>query len=390
MRFLLLLVACGLLFLSAAAAPLPADTAVLRVNSLSPKGSQSGLLLENGWRYQVGDNSQWARPDFDDSAWDTINPARPRQELPPRLRTDISWLRLRFRLADSLRQRAIMLQVAGYGAWEIYLNGRLLQRHGRVQANPTYVPDSDKLPPVVVPRGGPAEQVLAIRFAPWHSPLLRLAGGKQLLNVYLRSEAQVQQRVDARVKVVLRESMMGGIFGLLTLLHLVFFRYYPAQRANLYFAFFTGTFALGFLAAFSQWALAFSTPAPRLLLGWIRNPLILSAYPWVVRAVYALFGFRPGWVYRGLWALFGVVLLSIYGGSYFGFATLPLMVISVVELLRLTGRALRQQHRGAWIIGAGFAVMLLIFVLILGLVVVSALLNVPDPTPLVFRSGWGD
>ncbi|WP_133272984.1 hypothetical protein [Hymenobacter radiodurans] len=210
MRFLLLLVACGLLFLSAAAAPLPADTAVLRVNSLSPKGSQSGLLLENGWRYRVGDNPQWARPDFDDSAWDTINPARPRQELPPRLRTDISWLRLRFCLADSLRQRAVMLQVVGYGAWEIYLNGRLLQRHGTIQANPTHVPDPDNLPPVVVPFGGPAEQVLAIRFAPWQSPLLRLGTETQMLDVFLRSEGQVRQQAAKLVRTVLGSSVVAG------------------------------------------------------------------------------------------------------------------------------------------------------------------------------------
>ncbi len=63
MRFLLLLVACGLLFLSAAAAPLPADTANLQVSRLPA----NGLLLKQGWRYQVGDNPQWARPDFDDS-----------------------------------------------------------------------------------------------------------------------------------------------------------------------------------------------------------------------------------------------------------------------------------------------------------------------------------
>ena len=245
MRFFLLLAAGWLLSLLATAAPLPADTAALPVNTLAPKGSPAnGLLLTRGWRYQVGDNSAWARPVFDDSGWDTLNPARPRRELPPRLRTGISWLRLRFRLADSLRQRAVLLQADGYGAWEIYLNGRLVQRAGIVQAIPAQVPDPHKLPPVVVPAGGPAEQVLAIRFAPWQSPLLRLGSEQQLLEVFLRSEAQVQKRADGEVRTAIAAGVIIGIFGLLTLLHLAFFRYYPAQRANLYFAFFALGLAL--------------------------------------------------------------------------------------------------------------------------------------------------
>ena len=197
MRFFLLLAALGLLFGVVAAAPLPADTVGVRVSTLTPEGSSDGLLLARGWRYQSGDNPAWARPEFDERGWDTLDLARPRSELPARLGTGIGWLRLRFRLADSLRQRAVLLQVVGYGAWEIYLNGRLVQRAGIVQANPTRVPDPNNLPPVVVPAGGPAVQVLAIRFAPWQSPLLRLAKARQLLSVYLRSESQVAKRAAA-------------------------------------------------------------------------------------------------------------------------------------------------------------------------------------------------
>ena len=219
MRYFLLLAALGLLFGAATAAPLPADT--LRIARL-PK---NGLLLQRGWRYQVGDDPAWARPDFDDSAWDTLNPARPRRELSPRLGTGISWLRLRFQLADSLRQRAVLLQAVGYGAWEVYLNGRLVQRSGTVRANPTQVPDPDQSPAAVVPNGGPAGQVLAIRFAPWQSPLLRLARSKQLLNVYLRTEAQVRQRPAGQVRGALANCVIVGVFGLLALIHAVFFRY---------------------------------------------------------------------------------------------------------------------------------------------------------------------
>jgi len=92
MRYFLLLAALWLLSGVAATGALPADTAAIRINRLSP----SDLLLDKGWRYHAGDNQAWARPDFDDRTWDTLNPARPQRALPPALRTGISWLRLRF------------------------------------------------------------------------------------------------------------------------------------------------------------------------------------------------------------------------------------------------------------------------------------------------------
>ena len=79
MRFFLLLAALGLLFGVATAAPLPANTAAaIRIDRLPA----TGFLLSRGWRYHAGDDPAWARPDFDDSGWDTLNPARPRRELP--------------------------------------------------------------------------------------------------------------------------------------------------------------------------------------------------------------------------------------------------------------------------------------------------------------------
>jgi two-component system NtrC family sensor kinase len=362
------------------------DTAIVRILRLPP----GGMLLAKGWHYHAGDNPAWASPDFYDSRWDTINPTRPRRELPPALSTGISWLRLRFRPADSLRQRALRLQAVEYGAWEIYLNGRLVQRSGTVRANPTQVPGPDHLPAISMPGGGPAEQVLAIRFAPWQSPLLRLGTEgtvRQLLNVYLRDENQVRQQAAKQVISTLVNCVIAGIFGLLTLLHLAFFRYYPAQRANLYFAFFA--LALDSLATIAQWALASPTLEAMLPLQFISILYSGGSYLWALRALHVLFGFRTGWVYAGLWAGFwAMVALGLAGVTYLGNVSALLVISAVAELLRLTGRALRQHQRGAWIIGAGFAVILLVIVGLILSAVVCALLHVSNPLQSLTQGNW--
>ena len=90
---------------------MPPDTAALQISRLPA----AGLVLTKGWRYHPGDNPAWARPDFDDSAWDTLNPTRPQRQLPARLGTGINWLRLHFELGDSLRQRALLLLTSTSG-----------------------------------------------------------------------------------------------------------------------------------------------------------------------------------------------------------------------------------------------------------------------------------
>ena len=352
------------------------DTTALRIIRLPA----NGLLLQKGWRYHAGDDPAWAKPEFDDSRWDTLNPSRPRRELPQAAQTGISWLRLRFRLGDSLRQRAVLLQALGYGVWEIYLNGRLVQRAGIVQAHPTQVPDPEQLPAVVVAVGGPAEQELAIRFAPWQSPLLRLARERPLLEVRLRGAAQAQEQASGRVRSATTFSLIAGIFGLLTLLHLAFFRYYPAQRANFYFALFALGMALQGLAVVCRNVPAFPNATPVLLLQVAGVPLIIAAYLWAVRALYALFGFRPGRVYNGLWLGFWLtVALLVYGGDYAFPVFVVVTLTAIAELLRLTGRALRQRQRGAWTIGTGFAVAFLVVVVSVSSYAVSTLLKIPNP-----------
>lgn len=351
----------------------PADGLVRRL----PAG---GLLLDRGWKYRLGDDPAWARPDFDESGWDTLTPSRPRSQLPPRLQTGISWLRLRLRVGDSLRRQALVLQAGGLGAWEIYFNGRLMQRAGRLSADPRRVQPANRWGPqelVDLPALGPGEQVVALRFAPWQPPLLQAIEELPLLRLSLLAGWQARRQEPERAPVRGIFYVVAGIFALLTLLHLAFFRYNPARRANLYFAFYTLSLALGSLCLYYNETLALPTLSAHLGLGALAFALLLLSSLWSVRALYALFGFRPGWLYAGLWVGFGALLvfctLHIFGIGVFAY--LASVVLAAAEQLRLTGRALLRRQRGAWIIGVGFACEL---VAVLGQVGFT-LLGIPLP-----------
>jgi len=372
MRYFLLLAALGLLFGAATAAPLPADT--LRIDRLPA----TGLLLNKGWRYHAGDDPAWARPGFDDSAWDTLNPTRPQRQLSARLGTGINWLRLRFELGDSLRQRALLLLTNTSGAWELYLDGQLLGRDGILHPDPARVQvNPNTTEPLELPGAGRAAHVLAVRFAPWQYPLLqKRINETPLFSTSLQSGMQLRKATAERAAVRTIFIVVGGVAGLLMLLHLAFFYYNPARRANLYFAFYTGALSLGALLIYFELALHFSSLVEALAFGLVWYLLLWLSSLWAARALYALFGFRPGWFYAGLCVSGGVLLayflfqcLMDFTGAGSFVAFLLAIVLATAEQLRLTGRALRQRQGGAAIIGVGFAVALLAG---LGLVAVVA------------------
>ena len=350
----------------ARAQPAAAETAILRISRLPAQG----LLLDQGWRYHAGDNPAWAQPGFDDHSWDTLRPTRSRQELPQPLQTGISWLRLRFRLSDSLRLRTLIIQSWELGACEIYLNGRLILRQGTLAADPAHVqPRGVNVLPGEVPAAGPAGgQVLAVRYAPWQPPVLFGIRQWRQLQVRLFTPQQywsfvLQGRAVSSVFLVAM-----GIFGLLTLLHLAFYYYNPAQQANRYFALYALALAVAFLSGHFGNVLVYSTQASYLAVDILTNALGPMGSIWAVRALYALFHARPGRIYAGLWIGFGGMLVLLVLGPHHpahASAQTLLTLLAAAEQLRLTVGALRRRQRGAQIIATGFAGGLLAALLML-------------------------
>ncbi|ALW85575.1 hypothetical protein AUC43_11015 [Hymenobacter sedentarius] len=365
MRYFFLLVACWLLALPAeAAVPLPADSAVLRITRLPA----NGLLLSHGWRYHAGDDPAWARPDFDDSSWDTIPVARVGFALPARALAGPGWFRLRLRLGDSLRYQALGLRtnrtMAGF---ELYLNGRPFGHYGTFSTDPAGVQPTRIVPAALLfpPTDARQDLVLAVRFAPWQPapPLSAYLAQNRLLDLVLWLETGQnlqQQRTEAGYSTAI-VTFVGGVFLLLGLLHWVFFQYQPAQPANRYFAFYALAIGASQLLDCVHWL----TLGRGLMANGLMYLLLGLGALWGLRALYALFAIRPGWLYAGLCV--GVAVLApvrmaaeLRGNLTTGFyCNVAFVVLVTAEQLRLTARGVRQRRRGAWMIGTGFGVGLL-------------------------------
>jgi len=170
-------------------------------------------------------------------------------------------------------------------------------------------------------------------------------------------ESRVRERDSALPFLVLL-----GFAALLAALHFAFFYYNPSQPANRYFARFALTIALASLLAYCSRNLPFPSLGPSLVLFVLANVVSAMHGLWGIRALYALFHFRPGRLYSGLWVAYGVlvVVLGVSLNPAVDVFWTILVVVCAAEQLRLTVRALRQHKRGARLIAAGYAGQLLV------------------------------
>jgi signal transduction histidine kinase len=95
----------------------------------------AGILLDTGWRFHTGDNPQWAKPEFDDKDWENLSPTVDVHDLLKRHRdAGIGWFRLKVKIDSLLQGSSVALVISQVTASEIYLNGKLLYRFGKVSS----------------------------------------------------------------------------------------------------------------------------------------------------------------------------------------------------------------------------------------------------------------
>jgi two-component system NtrC family sensor kinase len=96
------------------------------------KISDSGVILNEGWKFHAGDQADWAKLNIDDSNWDHIDPSKDIYFLPQVRKAGTGWFRLRLNVDPSLFNKTLGMVVYQTGASDIYLNGKLIYHLGHV------------------------------------------------------------------------------------------------------------------------------------------------------------------------------------------------------------------------------------------------------------------
>jgi len=99
------------------------------------KIDEGGITLDKAWKFHPGDDPAWAKPGYDDSNWEKIDPTDELHHLPQVRKAGIGWFRLTMQVDSSLTDERLTMVTSVLGAAEIYLNGQLIYSFGTVSSD---------------------------------------------------------------------------------------------------------------------------------------------------------------------------------------------------------------------------------------------------------------
>jgi signal transduction histidine kinase/DNA-binding NarL/FixJ family response regulator len=214
--------------------------------------AQTVSLAPAGWQFHTGDDLAWARPEFDDHDWETLNLERSWARQGHRGYSGPAWYRLAVRLPEGvplsdLREGVTIGNIAT--SYELYAGGRLLGGLGALPPHPRLYYDRHAtyaIPAAAVAPDG--RLVLAMRV--WKSPeFLESYGGPDGGPFLIGPVDDLTRRA---LVSELPELVLAGIFLVAALYHVFLFRGRTQAVEYLWFSAFALDAALYTLAR-TQW-----------------------------------------------------------------------------------------------------------------------------------------
>ncbi|WP_421796146.1 ATP-binding protein [Haliscomenobacter sp.] len=347
------------------------NDAIFRIDSL-PK---EGVLLNQGWKWHAGDHPDWAKVDFDDSQWESIDPTRDIFELPRLDKSgEIFWLRLHLAMDPKGRQPLAML-IQQSGASEIYLDGRLVHKIGVIEA---LYHRHQALNPMQFPYSFPTSKTnstLAIRYAfKPNTPYSTLFGmTNPVFSAKLNlAEIAFAESASNLALTTNRDMFRIGVYFVLFIIFFTRFLFLPTKKVSLYFSIYT------FLYAISWWQFL-ETRCPNIpeKFYWANLfSLIIQTIGvlFLTSAVYQFFDQKRTWMY---WILVSLAIVSIpfaivfygwgwlvYAFIFYNFANFEIVRTSVITNLN--------KQKGAWIMvvaGGIYLICWIVFTLLFSRIV---------------------
>ncbi|HEY2861418.1 MAG TPA: SpoIIE family protein phosphatase [Terracidiphilus sp.] len=168
--------ACTHLTAPAQGAPATATHPSAPPAAITPTG-HTEAHLEGPWRFQIGDNPQWADPAFDDSSWPTVSLGKPLTELGFDSYAGFAWYRIRIdarQLQPSGEPLDLLLTTHTIGQISIFANGTEVGHTKGMDANPRMY---ESLPLEVSLQAPAPDGSITIAVRSWAAPGVQISQG---------------------------------------------------------------------------------------------------------------------------------------------------------------------------------------------------------------------
>ncbi len=317
------------------------------------------LHLGHHWKYHPGDNLEWAKPEFDDSSWETAATTLHAQSMPQSGWPGIGWFRIHLEIDSTLWHQALGLTIVQAGASSIYLDGRLIYKFGHDGLQPIHADAINYRDFAAFSFTPQRHHTIALRYANYATQTFHHAGFIAGFNLSLGYAGSMVACGLREMERDLTTQMLFTTFALaFGLLHLVLFLFSPQAKSHLYFALFVFLYAGNIFFDYQ----AFLATELRSRLQFLRlHRALMPANPiFMLLFLYSLFSAK---IPRQFWLItlgliitgFFAVLRPLVNLNYI----FIFMLAMLLEMIRLMRTAIRARHDGIGILFAGFLVLAL-------------------------------
>ncbi|MCK5572217.1 MAG: SpoIIE family protein phosphatase [Bacteroidetes bacterium] len=319
------------------------------------------LVIEN-WKYNPGDDPEWARPECDDRDWETVRALMPVDQLPEGGWEGIGWFRAVVAVDSSFRNIPIAFWMTLHaGASELYVDGELLYSLGTVGTTREKEEPRREINPRFLVLSGEPEHVFAVRYSNFQRDKL------DPYEIPLGFDFVLLRDVDTAVTNAASSVRLFTVFQaaftavplLLVLLHIFLFVHYPRAKENLYFA---GAVLFWALVIFTNFTRPFTDSVVEsiLLIEVLTFAVGLGLIFMLLTTYEILLARIPKHFVVFVVAAIGMpVWFYIAPSSFPGISIYVLIGLTMLELTRVLIVSGSERRRQRWITAAGFAAALL-------------------------------
>ena len=341
----------------------------------------SGINQIATWKYHSGDNVEWADPLVDDSDWISFDPFEIGRVDPAGGWTGIGWFRLHLNIDSVLWNQPIAMIFRQMGASEIYLDGNLLFKFGKVSANPDLEVRQGRWvkPPLPINFDYGHHHIIAVRYSN-HSlqmarQFYRLTDGFVIeFGDFIPTNDLVAKTVQFATAY---QMFFVGLPLAFCLLHLLIFLYYPRSKQHFYFAVFSMFMAALTYFAFRSYHI--SDVYTYITNFWLFKITVVGISVTGLIFLYSLF-YPKTPIQLWIFLILGIVIAAISKNLTHALAYLFGAVV-LIEQLRAVVVAIRKKSDGVWIIGIGYLLLAIGcgYQMATDLELIPMLLNIPFP-----------
>ncbi|MGI8599927.1 MAG: hypothetical protein ACR2KB_11805 [Chitinophagaceae bacterium] len=190
------------------------------------------------WKYHAGDSIKWAKEDYNDGHWNTIDINKPVKS--SELKQQTGWLRYKIHGNLASKDSLMALMIKQFGASEIYINGNLVKQYGKIDSGNQMIPFNPQNAPIPVILKKGFENIIAIRFTgeKTSSDWVLQRVNTPLLSVLLNPLSSALANMEKNLKQSRLETGFLFVSGVFSFLFFLLFLLYPRQRLHLFISLF--------------------------------------------------------------------------------------------------------------------------------------------------------